>query len=233
MRPLTPRAFVLPWLVMIAVIVSFSAVSVRADDAHDEAGHAADEAHEHTDEAAAHEGDGHSQDGGEHGAEGHDDAHGDAAHDGHGGVDYNEVPMFFDPKLFFWSLAVFLLFLFLARQFAWSPLIKGLDARESRVNRALHDAEAARVEAERLLSGYDAKMDQVQEEVKAIVAAARQEAEAEKAKIIAEADVEATDMRDKAIAEIEAAHQQALSDLDSQIGRQVAMATEHVLGQTS
>ncbi|MGD9854038.1 MAG: ATP synthase F0 subunit B [Planctomycetaceae bacterium] len=132
--------------------------------------------------------------------------------------------------LFFWSLGLFLLFLFVSRKVAWAPLIAGLDAREARVNRALHDAEAARVEAEKLLADHAARMDRVQEEVKGIVAAARKEAEAEKARIIAEADAAAAGMRDRAIAEIRQAHRLALDDLQSQIDRQADLATEHVLG---
>jgi F-type H+-transporting ATPase subunit b len=134
-------------------------------------------------------------------------------------------------ELFVFSLLFFWLFLYVAKRLAWRPLISGLDAREARVNRALHDAEAARVEAERLLAAHDARMAEVHEEVRGIVAAARKEAEAEKARIIAKADGDAAALRDRAIAEIEAARARALDDLHAQIDRQAAVATEHVLGQ--
>lgn len=134
-------------------------------------------------------------------------------------------------ELFVFSLLFFWLYLLAARKLAWRPLLTGLGAREERVNRALYDAEAARIEAERLLAEHDSRMEQVYEEVKGIVAAARSEAEAEKARIISEADAEAAALRDRAIADIEAARQQALQDLEAQIEQQANVATEHVLGR--
>ncbi len=220
MRPLNPRTFALMWLAAVAAMSLFGGACASAEEGH--APQAAASEAVHAGEASA--GDAHAAAGENH--------HGEAGHGGggHGDVDYNAVPLIFEPKLFVWSLGLFLLFVFVARKVAWSPLIQGLDAREARVNRALHDAEAARVEAEKLLADHDARMDQVQDEVREIVAAARREAEAEKARIIAEADAEAAALRDQAIADIEAAHRQAAEDLNSRIGEQVAMATEHVLG---
>ncbi len=229
MRLLVSRTFMLTWLAAIAAVSLFASACAFAEEGHETPVSAAGESHAND-----------SPGGDAHAAASEDHAtteHGEAEHDGaghgeegHGGVDYNAVPLIFEPKLFVWSLGLFLAFLFVARKVAWGPMIQGLDAREARVNQALHDAEAARVEAAKLLADHDARMDQVQDEVKEIVAAARVEAEAEKARIIAEADTEATALRDKAIADIEAAHRQAADELDSQIGQQVAMATEHVLG---
>lgn len=152
-----------------------------------------------------------------------------AEHGGSGGVNYDEPPLGFEGPLFCFSLLLFVAFLFVARRYVWTPLIGSLDAREARVNQALHDAEAARVEAEALLAQHQARIDQVQDEVKGIVAAARGEAEADKAKIIAQADQEASALRDQAIADIKQAHQQALDELASHIDAQVAVATDHVL----
>lgn len=220
----------------IAVVLVTGALCGAADEpAHDVASHAvrpgsADEqAHQASDESG-HDHSGHGDD--EHGEAGH----GDAAHAedhaaaDHGESQYDDVPLIFEPALAVWSLALFLVFLFVARKVAWVPLIAGLDAREARVNRALHDAEAARVEAEKLLAEHAARMEQVQEEVKGILAAARKDAEAEKARIIAEADAQAAAMRDQAIADIREAHRRALEDLEAQIERQAELATQHVLG---
>lgn len=224
MRPLIQQTLRYSWLAVIALVVPSGAIHVCAQE---DADHSVAEAD--TD-------DGRAPDEHEPAASEHGDVEGvaneDGAHDGHEGVDYNQPPLHFDPKLFLWTLGLFVLFLFVARQLVWTPLIRALDAREARVNRALHGAEAARVEAERLLAEHDARMAEVQEEVKGIVAAARKEAEAEKARIIAEADVEAAALRDRAIAEIEAAHRQAIDDLNAQIDQQAAVATEHVLGRT-
>ena len=127
------------------------------------------------------------------------------------------------------SLVTFLLYVFLAKRFAWLPLIEGLDARESRVNRALAGAEQARVEAEKLLSDHRTRMSAVTEEVRGIVAAARAAAEKEKARIIAEADREAAALRDGALAEIESARQAAMADLDAQVDGQANATIDHLM----
>ncbi|MCA9077700.1 MAG: ATP synthase F0 subunit B [Planctomycetaceae bacterium] len=134
-----------------------------------------------------------------------------------------------DLRLLIFSLVTFLLYVFLAKRFAWLPLIEGLDARESRVNRALAGAEQARVEAEKLLSDHRTRMSAVTEEVRGIVAAARAAAEKEKARIIAEADREAAALRDGALAEIESARQAAMADLDAQVDGQANATIDHLM----
>jgi F-type H+-transporting ATPase subunit b len=168
-------------------------------------------------------------------AETHADEHHDAAHaaGGHGGVDYNKPPI--DPtpemlQLFVFSLLLFGVFLLAARSLVWKPLISALDEREGRINVAYADAETAKAEAARLLSAHDAKMAEVQEQVKGIVAAARQQADAEKAQIIASAEAEAKALRDRALDEIRRAREEATAGLLATVDRQVGLATEHVLG---
>lgn len=158
------------------------------------------------------------------------DAHDEDLHAEGEHVDYNRPPLTPHIPLLIWSLVVFGLFLLAARKLAWAPLIRGLDSREARVNRALAEAEQARIAATKLLADHKAHLDRVTEEVKEIIARARTEAEHEKLRIIAEAEVEATAMRDRAIADIHAAREQALSGLDERIDAQVELASRHVLG---
>lgn len=211
-RSLGVMAFAVPLVVCLAMGADGVAVARAADDSHP-ATDAGDHVHENAE-------------GGEHPAG--EDPHGTHA-DGHA-IDYNKPPLDVDPRLLVWSLVVFLGFVFLAKKLAWLPLIEGLDSREARVNRALAEAEAARIQALKLLDEHQARMDQVTEEVKEIIARSRSEAESEKARIIAEAEQEATGMRDQAIADIHAAREQTLAGLDSQIDSQVEMAARHVLG---
>jgi F-type H+-transporting ATPase subunit b len=148
-------------------------------------------------------------------------------------IDYNKPPLPPSPgmlTLFIYSLVLFGLFLLLARTFAWLPLIRALDQREARVNQAYADADAARHEAERLLGEYDAKLQEARDKVTAIVAAARREAEQQKAEIIAGAEAEAHRLREEAIAEIHRARDEAEAHLERTIEAQVALATEHVIG---
>jgi len=207
-------------LAVCAAAYCGSAAPVRAQDA------------EHADAAQEDHGDGaHDHGDAATGADGHGDAvHGDAAHGDGEHVDYNFPPLIPQIPLLIWSLVVFGLFLVLAKKLAWVPLIQGLDSREARVNRALAEAEQARIAARQMLDDHKAHLDRVTDEVKEIIAKARGEAEQEKLRIVAEAEAEATAIRDRAIADIHAAREQAFSGLDERIDAQVDLASRHVLG---
>src|SRR5215470_4996733 len=55
-----------------------------------------------------------------------------------------------DPGLFIWSIATFLVLLFLLAKFAWKPLLQALDSRQASIRKSLEDAEQAKRELERL-----------------------------------------------------------------------------------
>jgi F-type H+-transporting ATPase subunit b len=157
-----------------------------------------------------------------------------AAQDAHGAVDYNKPPL---PglapglgTLFVYSLILFVVFLAVAKAMIWKPMIQALDEREGRINTAYAEVETAKAEAARLLAAHDARMAEVQEQVKGIVAQARQQADAEKAQIIASAETEAMALRDRALADIRQAREEAMAGLLATVDRQVGLAAEHVLG---
>jgi F-type H+-transporting ATPase subunit b len=155
------------------------------------------------------------------------------AHGGHGGVNYDEPPINPDRamlQLFLFSLALFVGFVFLARQIAWKPLIQALDAREQRIIQAKRDAEAARAEAAKLLEQHAARLSEVRDEVQRIVATSRREAEEEKARIVAEGELQASTMLEGALADIRQARDEAMSRLQESIEQQIDLATEHVVG---
>jgi F-type H+-transporting ATPase subunit b len=115
---------------------------------------------------------------------------------------------------------------------AWPKITTALEEREAGIRRAIADAEKARLDAAEMLKQHQAKLDQVQEEVKAILAEARRDAERTKADIMASANTEATATKNRAIAEIERAKDQALNELFDRMANQVAKATEQVVGRS-
>jgi F-type H+-transporting ATPase subunit b len=152
---------------------------------------------------------------------------------GHGAVNYDEPPINPTPamlQLFVFSLLLFGIFLAVSRSMIWKPLIQSLDERENRINVAHSEAERANAEAARLLALHQAKMNEVEEQVKGIVAKARQQADTEKAQIIAAAEAEAKALRDRALADIRQAREEAMAGLSATVDRQVGLATEHILG---
>ena len=160
--------------------------------------------------------------------------HAAATHDaGHGAINYDEPPISPTPamlQLFVFSLVLFGLFLAVSRSMIWKPLIQALDERETRINVAHSEAERANAEAARLLALHQARMNELEDQVKGIVAKARQQADVEKAEIIAAAEAEAKALRDRALDDIRKAREEAMSGLAATVERQVGLAAEQILG---
>lgn len=144
---------------------------------------------------------------------------------------HSEGPISFAGDLGFFSAIVFLIFLAVLTKLAWKPLTTGLDTRERRIRDDIASAESSRVKAEKMLSEHAAKLDRVQDEVKAILAEARRDAEVARQNILASAQSEAEATKNRAILEIERARDQALKELFDTMAGRVADATEHVLGR--
>lgn len=141
------------------------------------------------------------------------------------------VPLKGKPDLALWSFVTFLVFLAVLRKFAWTPLINGLDQREAKMKQALADAETARIKAEAMLADHTKKLEQVQDEVKAILAEARRDADHTKTEIVAAANKEAEATRKRAVEDIEHARDVAMKELFDFVSGNVIGATEHVLGR--
>ena len=71
-------------------------------------------------------------------------------------------PLGFRNDLPLWSLATFILFVWVLKRFAWGPIASGLDKRESNIRQDIADAEAARKGAEKMLADRALKLERVQ-----------------------------------------------------------------------
>ncbi len=142
------------------------------------------------------------------------------------------VPLDFKGDLAMWSGITFVIFIILLGRFAWKPLIVGLDKREARIRDDISAAEAARVNAEQMLAQHAQTLAKVQDEVRAILAEGRRDAEHAKQEIISVAQKEAEAAKQRALHEIGRARDAALKDLFDVMASQVAHATEHVLGRS-
>lgn len=163
--------------------------------------------------------------------EGHASEHSAVEHSGgHGGFDYDLPPLYFDPVMFAFTLILFGGYVMVMKVAVWQPLAKSLDAREGRIAQAEADAEATRLEIEKLSEQAETRLAEVHQQVGAILAKARSEAEARKAEITAKAEAEAQRIKSEALASIDQARQAALTQLEARAQEQVALATEHLAG---
>lgn len=135
---------------------------------------------------------------------------------GHGGeasVSEAVNPLDFRQDLAFWTAVVFVGVLVVLRAFAWKPIVQALDRREEHIRREIEEAEQANAEARRLLSEYQAKLNQVENEVRAMIERAKQEAQQAGQALIDKARREAEEEYRRKLLEIERATDRALQEL--------------------
>lgn len=92
--------------------------------------------------------------------------------------------------LIFWTGVSFLLLLVLLRKFAWKPILGAVEARDEKINEALHAAEAARQEISNLAAENEKLLAEARNEKDRIIADAKKTREAmvAEAKAVAESE---------------------------------------------
>lgn len=133
--------------------------------------------------------------------------------------------------LVFWVLVIFAILLFLLAKFAWKPILSAVKEREDSINEALDAAKEAKkevanlkVDNEKLLAQARQERDAILKEARRIkdqiITQAKDEAQAEGAKIIAAAKQA-----------IDAERKQAVIDLRSQVAELSAGIAQKVVSQ--
>lgn len=119
--------------------------------------------------------------------------------------------------LIFWTTLSFLLLLFLLRKYAWKPILGALNQREEGIKKALESAEAARMEMQNLQAGNEKLLAEARAERDVMLREAREI----KDKIVAEAKNEAQEQGAKMIAQakatIESEKKAAIAELKDQV----------------
>ena len=131
--------------------------------------------------------------------------------------------------LLFWTLLSFLVVFFILGKYGWPAIAKGLKDRETSITAALATAEKVKLEMAQLKNDNEALLAKAREERAALL----KEAKETKDKIINDAKDEAKAQAAKIIADAQASIQQqkmaALTDLKNQIGNLVIETSEKVL----
>ena len=115
--------------------------------------------------------------------------------------------------LFAWNLIAFLVVLFLLRKFAWQPILKSLNERETKIADSIATADRVKAEMAQLQSENEALMAKAREERAAllkeaketrdkIVNEAKEQAKAEANKVIAEAQLAINNQKKAALTEV-------------------------------
>ena len=131
--------------------------------------------------------------------------------------------------LIVWTLLAFLIVLFLLKKFAWGPILKGLNDRESSIADSLASAEKVKLEMAQIKNENEALLAKAREERAELL----KEAKDMKDRIINEAKEEAKQQAAKIINEAHASIQNqkmaALTDIKNHVGKMVIEVSEKIL----
>ena len=141
-------------------------------------------------------------------------------------------PLVFDPSAMVLTILTFALLLVLLGKFAWKPILLAVESREKRIADAIQQAEAGRVEAQRMLEEYRSTVAGVQAELATMREQGRQEAETVRQQIRQKAEQEGAEIAAKARKDIELARQQALQDIRREAVDLSLAAATRVVGRS-
>ena len=126
------------------------------------------------------------------------------------------APSAWKADLAIWTAVVFLLMLAVLWRFAWGPLAAGLDKRENNIAQQIAQAEQANQQAKDLLAGYEKKLADAGDQVRAILDQGRRDAEQVGRQMLDKAKEEAKAEQQRALQQIEAATGAAINELADQ-----------------
>lgn len=140
-------------------------------------------------------------------------------------------PMEFRFDTALWSIVVFVALLLILRAKAWPLVLEGLQKREETIRSSLEEAKQTRVEMEKLRADFQKELAEAHQKIPALMEEARRDAESM-----------ASDMRAKALAEIQAerlrlrheveiAKDQALKELWEQSAQLATLISAKAIGR--
>ena len=142
-----------------------------------------------------------------------------------------QLPPILEPSigLLFWNIIAFSIAFLVLKKYAWPPIIKGLNDRESTINDSLATAEKIKLEMAQMKNDNEAILAQAREERASML----KEAKETKDKMISEAKEEAKVQANKIMTDAHASIQNqkmaALTEIKNQVGSLVLEVSEKVL----
>jgi F-type H+-transporting ATPase subunit b len=112
------------------------------------------------------------------------------------------------------AIVIFLVFFALARILVWPKVIGGLDERYAKIKNEIDAAEKARHDAESAQKKFEEKLRQAQEEAARTIEDAKATARKVADELRAKNDAELSDMKSRALADIQAARESAVRELN-------------------
>lgn len=134
--------------------------------------------------------------------------------------------------LIIWTIASFIVLLFVLSKFAWKPILTALDNRENKIKLDIEQAKEGRAKAEELAKLHQEKLFKAEEECKKIIFDGKQTAEKIKEEILIQAKQQAQQELQKAREQIQHDIEDARLQLRTEIADIAIKAVEKILEET-
>lgn len=128
-----------------------------------------------------------------------------------------------------WGTLAFLVILVALTVFGLPAVRKAMDARTEKIRDSLEEAETAKTDAEAVKADYQRQLADARSEAGRIVEEARQQADALKKNLAAQAEAEAEDARRRNAEQLEAERARVLGELRGQVATLAVDAAERVV----
>lgn len=134
-----------------------------------------------------------------------------------------------DPGVVIWTWIAFILVLIILGKSTWKIIIKGLNARAEKIQDDLKEAEKIRETAKKSLAAYREQIDNAKSEANSIIENARVEAGRVRETIIREAREEAEANKNKIMLEIDREKEEVTNDMRKQAVDIAVVMAEKIL----
>lgn len=132
----------------------------------------------------------------------------------------------------FWGGLAFFLVLFALSKFAYPAIKKGMEDRTNRIRESIDEADRAKAEGQAVLADYQRQLADAKTEANRIIDEARQAADAVRTDLIARAEAEVAELRQRSRDDIEASKTRAVADLQAQVGDLTIELAEKIVGRS-
>nr|WP_249316539.1 F0F1 ATP synthase subunit B [Bacillus sp. FJAT-50079] len=116
-----------------------------------------------------------------------------------------------------YTIAAFLVLMYLLKKVAWGPLMGIMIKREEHIANEIEAAEKSRIESNKLLEEQRALLKEARQEAQAMIESSKEHGEAQREEIIQTARQEAERIKESALLEINQQKEQAIGALREQV----------------
>jgi F-type H+-transporting ATPase subunit b len=155
-----------------------------------------------------------------------------AAEGGGGGAKEEESGSFLvSPSLglMLWTLAAFLVTMWLLRKLAFPRIAEALDKRQRAIDDSIDAAERTRREADELLAEYRERLQEARQQAEDIVSRARKAAENAERESLEKAKGQRDELMEQTRRDIEQETRRAIQEIRREVGDLTVLATEKVI----